>query len=196
MIPIRRILSLSLLAALAALAGLSAASCAKNDILGQGLDQYILVQGASPLSRSADPEADSSYKWAVNTIDSVIFINDIDSTTLEVTTFQVTDSLGRLVPGAVRFEPGNAYIHYTEDFPSNAYAFTTSHPPLGKTMSKVYFIPERPFSGHTTYTYVLTSGVRMQSGRFVRDQHAFRFTTGDSVPPPNPVWPERPGDFH
>ncbi len=193
---LRRIVGLLLLAALAAVAVLSAGSCAKNDLLGQGLDQYILVSAASPLARNPDPTPDSSYKWAVNTIDSVLFGNDIDSTTLEVTTFQVVDSLGRLVPGTVRFMPGNAYIHYTEDFPSHAYAFTVYRPPLGATMSKVYFIPDRPYSGHSTYTYILTTGVRMTSGRLVRDHHVYNFTTGDSVPPPNPIWPEQPGDIH
>src|SRR5580765_9064473 len=159
--PIRRLMALLLLAALVALVALSAGSCAKNDLFGQGLDQYILVRAASPLGLNQDPKPDSAYKWAVNSIDSVIFGNDIDSVTLEVTSFEVFDTLGHVVPGQVRFMPGNAYIHYTEDFPSNAYAFSVSRPPLGKSMSKVYFIPERPFSPHRTYVYVLSTGVRM-----------------------------------
>jgi hypothetical protein len=196
MIPLRRVFALLLMGALLALVGFSAGSCAKNDLFGQGLDRYVLVSGASPTGFSQDVDPDSSYKWAVNSIDSVIFANNIDSVTLEVTSFEAFDTVGHLIPGQVRFMPGNAYIHYTEDFPSNAYAFTVSHPPLGTTMSKVYFIPDKPYSGHRTYAYVLTTGVRMLSGKLVRNKYAFGFATGDSVAPPNPIWPEREGDIH
>lgn len=198
---LRRILGVTLLGALAATAALGLASCAKNDILGEGLDQYILVQDASPLARTIDTNPDSAYKWEVNSIDSIIFNNDIDSTTLQVTTLQVFDSLGHLVPGTVRFMPGNAYIHYTVDWADNAapnqnFAFAVRHLPLGSTMSKVYFIPARPYQPHHTYTYVLATGVRMLSGKFVRDHYSYSFTTGDSVRNPNPYYPEGPTDVH
>ena len=185
--PFRRLLGAALLAALAALTSFALGSCGKNDILGQGYGRLIVPKGAGPIGQFSDP-ASAPWKWAVNSIDSVVFNDDIDSTTLQVTGFELLDVHGHLVPGTTRFVPGNAYIHYTQDFPSPAYAFYVkdSTSTFGASMSKVYFIPDRPLSGHRTYVYVLTTGVRMISGKLKRDGWAWSFTTGDSTAPARP----------
>jgi len=187
MIPFRRLVSVALLLAVAAVAVASLGSCSKNDLTGQGLDRTIIPIGAGPQGNLQT--SDSLWKYPVNSIDSVIFTDDIDSTTLEVTSFQLFDSLNRAVPGTVRFMPGNAYIHYNQDFPSNSYDFFVSNPPLGKTLAKVYFIPAQPLHGDRTYHYQLTTGLRTASGRFRRDVRTWSFATGDSVAPPDPIWP-------
>jgi hypothetical protein len=187
MIPLRRFLGVALLAALAALTSFALGSCAKNDLMGQGLDRAIIPKGAGPEGTYADP--DSAWKWAVNSIDSVVFTDDIDSTTLEVTSFQLADSVGRLVSGTTRYVPGNLYIYYTHDFPDNEFAFFHKADQVpGRSLSKVYFVPDRPLAGRNRYTYTLTTGVRLVSGRLRRDVRSWTFTTGDSVPPPNPIW--------
>jgi hypothetical protein len=187
MILLRRFLGVALLASLAALTSISLGSCGKNDLTGQGLDRTIIPKGAGPQGVFGD--ADSAWKWAVNSIDSVVFTDDIDSTTLEVTSFELVTRDGRLVPGTTRFMPANAYIHYTHDFPDPSFDFFVQNPPLGTSLSKVYFVPDQPLSGGTEYTYRLTTGVRLVSGRLRRDVREWSFTTGDSVAPPNPVWP-------
>lgn len=181
MIPIRRLLGHAALAALVAVAALALGSCGKNELMGQGLERLIVPKGAGPtgIYSGADP---APWKWAVNSIDSVLFTDDIDSTFLEVTSFQLLDTQGRLIPGTTRFMPGNQYIYYTNDFPDPSYDFIKKDPP-SSSLSKVYFIPDRPLSGHTIYTYQLTTGVRMVSGQFRRDVQSFSFVTGDSVPP-------------
>ncbi len=160
-----------------------ATACSRPETTAPGIDSEILVQSAGPLGVVA-PEANEPWSWAVNSIDSVVFVDEIDSTRLEVTSFRVSDPLGNTVAGTVRFMPSNAYVRYTQAFPSAAYEFRTHSPPLRRLIGKVYFIPERPFSGHTEYTYMLTSGIRMQQGVLRRDVLRFRFTTGDSVAPP------------
>lgn len=169
------------LALLLAVAG--AMACSRAETTAPGLDSEILVQGAGPLGVVA-PEANEPWAWAVNSIDSVVFVDEIDSTRLEVTSFRVIDPRGITVAGTVRFMPSNAYIRYTQPFPSAAYEFRIHQPPMERLIGKVYFIPERPFSGHTEYTYMLTTGIRMQHGVLRRDVLRFRFTTGDSVAPP------------
>ncbi len=158
-------------------------ACSKPETTAPGIDSEILVQGAGPVG-VVPPEANEPWSWAVNSIDSVVFVEDIDSTRLEVTGFRVSDPLGNAVPGTVRFVARNAYIRYTQAFPSAAYGFRIHNPPPNRLLGKVYFIPERPFSGHTEYTYMLTTGIRMQQGALRRDVVRFRFTTGDSVAPP------------
>lgn len=182
MIRIRQLLGMAVLTALVAVAAFALGSCGKNDLMGQGLDRLIVPRGAGPVGiyAGADP---APWKWAVNSIDSVLFTDDIDSTTLEVTSLQLFDATGHLIPGTTRFMPGNAYIYYTNDFPDSSYAFIVKNPPLSSSLSKVYYIPDRPLSGHKLYTYVLTTGVRMVSGQFKRDVQGFSFVTGDSVAP-------------
>jgi hypothetical protein len=189
MISLRRFLGVAMLAVLVALVSFSLGSCGKNDLTGIGLDRTVLVKGAGPQGLPVDTDPDSAYKWAVNSIDSVVFTDDIDSTTLEVTSFQLADTLGRLVPGTIRFMPGNAYIHYTRDFPDSSFDFFVKDPPMGRALSKVYFVPNHPLHPHWRYIYTLTTGVRMAGGRFKRDLQSWSFTTGDSVAPPNPIWP-------
>ncbi len=184
MIPLRRILGVTLLAALAALTSFALVSCSKNELTGEGLSGLIVPRGAGPLGSANDPTA--PWKWDVLTIDSVLFTDDIDSTTLELTSFQLLDSLGHLVPGTVRFMPGNAYVYHPHAWPDPVYDVFVKDPPMAPTLSKVYYVPDRPLSGHTTYTYQLTTGVRVSGGQFRRDVRSWSFTTGDSAAPGRP----------
>ena len=176
---------LTLLAALCALA-LGLASCSENPITAPGLDSEILVKNGGPVG-VAPPDQFGPYAWAVNTIDSVLFTDDIDSTRLEVTSFRMNDPQGQSVAGTVRFTAGNAFIYYTQPFPSPAYAFNVKDPPARSTLGKMYFIPDAPLHGHTEYTCRLSTGIRMSKGTLVRDVFQFQFTTGDSVAPPSPA---------
>src|SRR5258705_10083422 len=97
--PARR--PLLLLAASCALVALGALACSSNSITAPGLDSEILVQNAGPQG-SAPPILGASA-WAVNTIDSILFTDDIDSTRLDVTSFRMTDPQGQTVQGTVRF---------------------------------------------------------------------------------------------
>jgi hypothetical protein len=182
--PVRR-KPLFLLAACCALGCLGALACSENPATAPGLDSEILVQSAGP--QGVAPGLIGPFAWAVNTIDSVIFVDDIDSTRLDVTSFHVTDPQGQTVPGTVRFVQDKAFIHYTQPFPSTAYDFEVKDPPLPSTLGKMYFIPSQPLHGHTLYTCQLSTGVRMTKGTLVRDGFSFQFVTGDSVAPPAPA---------
>lgn len=189
MTPLRRFTGAALLIALAALVAFALVSCGKNELMGQGLERTILVKGASPKGHRTDPDPDSTYKWAVNSIDSVVFTDDIDSTTLAVTSFQLTDSTGHLVAGTIRFMPSNAYIQYrymadpAVAYMDSSYEFLVSPPPMAKTIGKVYFIPNRPLARHSLYIYTLSTGIRMTNGHLKRDLQTFSFYTGDTLPP-------------
>ncbi len=189
MIPFRRYLGAAVLVALAALVAFALVSCGKNELMGLGLERTILVKGASPKGHRTDADPESTYKWAVNSIDSVIFTDDVDSTTLAVTSFQLTDSVGRLVPGTIRFMPSNAYIQYrymadpAVAFMDSSYEFIVPRPPMASTIGKVYFIPNRPLARHSLYMYTLTTGIRMTNGHLKRDLQTFSFYTGDTLPP-------------
>src|SRR4029077_8666563 len=121
--------------------------------------------------------------------DSITFVDEIDSTRLDVTSFRVADPLGQTVPGTVRFVQSRRFIHYTGVFPSNAYDFEIKDPPdssgggtpLPRTLGKMYFIPDQPLHGHTEYTCRLSTGIRMTKGTLERDEFKFSFVTGDSV---------------
>jgi hypothetical protein len=179
--PVRR-RPLMLLAAACALVALGAVACAENDITAPGLDSEILVERAGP--EGAAPGGIGSFAWAVNTIDSIQFVDDIDSTRLDVTSVRVTDPQGQTVPGSVRFVQRRAYVFYTQPFPSAAYDFEIKDAPLPPTLGKVYFIPDQPLHGHTNYTVSMTNGIRMTKGTLERDAFTFTFLTGDSVAPP------------
>jgi len=152
------------LAALCALA-LGLASCSENPITAPGVDSEILVKNGGPVG-VAPPDQFGPYAWAVNTIDSVLFTDDIDSTRLDVTSFRMSDP---------------------QPFPSPAYAFNVKDPPARSTLGKMYFVPDAPLHGHTEYTCRLSTGIRMSKGTLVRDVFQFQFTTGDSVAPPSPA---------
>ena len=173
-----------LLAAFCAVVALGVAACVENDITAPGLDSEILVERAGP--EGTAPPAFGAYAWAVNTIDSIIFTDDIDSTRLDVTSVRVTDPQGQTVAGTVRFMQRKTYIHYTQAFPSAAYDFVTRDVdlPLPPSLGKMYFIPSQPLHGHTEYTVRMSDGIRMTKGTLKRDAFTFRFITGDSVPPP------------
>ena len=179
--PLRR-RPLLLVAATCTLALLGMAACSDNQITAPGLDSEILVENAGP--QGTAPAAIGAFAWAVNTIDSVLFTDEIDSTRLNVTSLHVTDPQGQDVPGTVRFAQTRAYIFYTQAFPSAAYAFEEKDAPLPPTLGKVYFIPSQPLHGHTAYTVHMTNGIRMTKGTLKRDVFEFTFVTGDSVAPP------------
>jgi hypothetical protein len=173
---------LLLLAATSALVLLGMPACTGNQITAPGLNSEILVKSAGPIGEP--PDGIGAFAWAVNTIDSILFTDDIDSTRLNVTTLRVTDPQGQVVPGTVRFVPTRAYIYYTQAFPSAAYDFTLKDPPVPSTLGKVYFIPAQPLHGHTEYTVRMSDGIRMTKGTLERDHYQFTFVTGDSVAPP------------
>ena len=173
---------LLLLAASCALVALGIAACTSNQITAPGLDSEILVENAGPQGKA--PGGIGSYAWAVNTIDSIIFTDEIDTTRLSVTSVHVTDPQGQNVPGLVLFAPTRAYIYYTQPFPSNAIFFQIKDPPLPSTLGKVYFIPSQPLHGKTAYTVHMTDGIRMTKGTLKRDVYEFTYVTGDSVAPP------------
>ena len=178
--PIRRVVLL--LAASCAVALLGTAACTSNQVSAPGLDSEILVQSAGPLGTA--PAGFGAFAWAVNTIDSIVFTDEIDSTRLDVTSLRVTDPQGQTVPGTVRFMQTRAYVYYTQAFPSSAYDFQLKDAPLPPTLGKVYFIPSQPLHGHTEYTVRMSDGIRMTKGTLERDQYEFKFVTGDSVAPP------------
>ena len=173
-------------AALFAVVALGAASCSENPVTAPGLDSEILVEVFGPVG-VADPQQFGPWAWAVNTIDSIVFTNDIDSSRLEVTSYRMTDPQGRTVAGTVRFMPANGFIFHSQPFPSMAYDFRIKDPPLNPRVGKMYFIPSQPLSGHTEYRCRLSTGIRMTKGTLARDVFEFRFTTGDSVAPPVPA---------
>lgn len=178
----------ALLLPLAAVLAFSA--CSKNSATAPGIDSGIVVRRAGPVGVAInDPSNPTPWKWAVNTIDSVEFVDPIDSTLFEVTSFRVTDPRGNTMPGTVRFVADSVYVFYTQPFPSAAYDFVIKTPPPDPKLRKLYFIPDRPYSGRTEYTARLTTGIRMERGTLRRDQFEFRFTTGDSVAPPGGVAP-------
>jgi len=179
--PIRR-RPLLLLAASCALVVLGVAACTSNQITAPGLDSVVLVQNAGPLGTA--PTGIGAFAWAVNTIDSLTFTDEIDSTLMDVTALRVTDPQGQTVPGTVRFMQTRAYIFYTQPFPSSAYDFQIKDAPLPSTLGKVYFIPSQPLHGHTEYTVRMSDGIRMTKGTLERDKYEFKFVTGDSVAPP------------
>src|SRR5262245_15872685 len=131
-----------LLAACCALLSLGVSACSEHATTAPGLDRQILVDTVGPQG-TAPTGLYGSFAWAVNTIDSLTFVDDIDSTKLDATNFRVTDPAGQTVPGQVRFVPTRMYIHYTQPFPSNAYDFEIKDPPLPTTLGKMYFIPDR-----------------------------------------------------
>jgi len=173
---------LLLLAASCALVVLGVAACTSNQITAPGLDSVVLVQNAGP--QGTAPNGIGAFAWAVNTIDSLTFTDEIDSTLMDVTALRVTDPQGQTVPGTVRFMQTRAYIFYTQPFPSAAYDFEIKDAPLPSTLGKVYFIPSQPLHGHTEYTVRMSDGIRMTKGSLERDKYEFKFVTGDSVAPP------------
>ena len=179
--PLRR-RPLLLVAGTCALVVLGVAACSKNEITAPGLDSEILVQTAGPQGNA--PTGIGSFAWAVNTIDSILFTDEIDSTLLDVTSLRVTDPQGQTVPGTVRFMQTRAYIYYTQPFPSSAFDFQLKDAPLPSTLGKVYFVPSQPLHGHTQYTVRMSDGIRMTKGTLERDKFEFSFVTGDSVAPP------------
>ena len=173
---------LLLLAASCAVVALGAAACSKNELTAPGIDSEILVESAGP--EGAAPGGLGGFAWAVNTIDSILFTDDIDSTRLDVTSLRVTDPQGQTVPGSVRFVQRRAFVFYTQAFPSAAYDFQLKDAPLPPTLGKAYFIPDQPLHGHTEYTVLMSAGIRMTKGTLKRDAFSFKFVTGDSVAPP------------
>lgn len=174
----RRLLSLLFTALL-----VTVASCSKLEPTAPGVSSELLVRSAGPLG-SVPANLNQPWAWAVNTIDSLVLTNDIDSTRLEVTTVQLTDPDGNVVPGTARWVAGNMYIRYTQPFPSTAYDFVIKNPPARRTLGKMYFIPSVPLRGHTQYTFQYSGGLRMTKGNLRRDIFRFSYTTGDSIAPP------------
>jgi hypothetical protein len=179
MTSLRRAAALLLIAAFAAL---TAASCAKNDLFGRGLELWIGVKGVGP--QGLGPNGTGCD---VTSIDSVVFVQDVDSTALQVSSFVLTDSLGRVVPGRVVFSASNVYIALFQPWPGMGTYSVSGGGGATSAIGKVYFVPQRALSGHAVYTYSLTTGVRMKAGRLVRDVQSWSFATGDSVPPPAPA---------
>ena len=179
---IRRYSAALALAAMALFLGVLLASCAKNELLGQGVGLWIGVKGVGPQGLGQDGTG-----CPVNSIDSVIFVQDVDSTTLTVTSFVLRDSLGREIPGSVEFAASNRFVAYYQPFPSTAYYTVLGKGTASGSIGKVYFIPARNLSPHKLYTYSLTTGVRMRSGKLERDVQSWSFATGDSVAPPAPA---------
>lgn len=173
---------LLLVAGSCALVVLGVAACAENQITAPELDSEILVENAGP--QGTAPPVLGAYAWAVNTIDSIVFTDEIDSTRLDVTSFRMTDAQGQTVPGEVRYLPDSTYVTYTQPFPSAAYTVVLNNPPLSPKLKKVYFIPSEPLHGHTEYTVRMSDGIRMTKGTLQRDVFEYRFVTGDSVAPP------------
>ena len=182
MTSLRRNAAVLTLALLAAFMGLLLASCAKNDLMGQGLELWIGVKGVGPQGLGPDGTG-----CPVNSIDSVVFVQDVDSTVLAVTSFVLRDSAGAHVPGTALFVASNRFISFFQPFPSMAYFLIAGNGTPSAAIGKVYFVPERPLSPHRVYTYSLTTGVRMKSGKFIRDLQSWSFATGDSVAPPAPA---------
>lgn len=176
---IRRFSAALALAAMALLMGVLLASCAKNELLGRGIGLWIGVRGVGPQGLGPDGTG-----CPVNSIDSIIFVQDVDSTTLAVTSFVLRDSLGNDFPGSVEFVASNKFVAYFRPFPSTAYYTVLGKGTASGTIGKAYFVPAHNLSGHKTYTYSLTTGVRMRSGKLERDVKSWSFTTGDSVAPP------------
>jgi hypothetical protein len=174
----RRLL-LPLLAAVLAMV----ASCSTNQATAPGVSSELLVRAAGPTG-VAPTDLNQPWAWAVNTIDSLILTEDIDSTLLEVVSVRLTDPQGTVVPGTTRWVASNAYIQYTQPFPSTAYDFVIKNPPARSTLGKMYFIPSVPLRGHTEYTLEYTGGLRMTKGNLRRDVYRFSYTTGDSIAPP------------
>ena len=173
---------LLLLAAISALMVMGVVACSKNEVTAPGLDSEILVENAGPLGTA--PPVFGGFAWAVNTIDSIIFTDEIDPKRLTVTSLVVTDPQGQFVPGFAIPVPTRAYIFYTQPFPSTVVGFEVKDPPLPSTLGKVYFVPAQPLHGHTAYTVRMTDGIRMTKGTLKRDVYEFTFVTGDSVAPP------------
>lgn len=176
---IRRRSAALALAALALLMGVLMVSCAKNELFGRGVGLWIAVKGVGPQGLGPDGTG-----CPVNSIDSVIFVQDVDSTTLAVTSFVLRDPLGAEVPGSVEFVASNRYIQYTRAFPRTDYYLLQGQGTASGSIGKVYFVPDTTLSGHKVYTYSLTTGVRMRSGKLERDVKSWSFATGDSVAPP------------
>jgi len=169
---------------------LAVGSCSKNPTSAPGIDSEIQVRGFGP-SGVAPAGLGQPWAWAVNSIDSVLFLEDIDVSRTEVTSmqlFQVSEDLRLIVPvpGTVVPAPSNAYIRYTGRFPSAAFDFEIKNPPARTGIAKMYFVPSAPLHGHTQYAVAVTHGIRMQQGELRRSVVGWTFTTGDSVAPPSP----------
>src|SRR5512140_1273945 len=105
MTSLRRNAAVLTLALLAAFMGLLLVSCAKNDLMGQGLELWIGVKGVGP--QGLGP---AGTGCPVNSIDSVVFVQDVDSTVLAVTSCVLRDSTGAHVPGTALFVASNRFI--------------------------------------------------------------------------------------
>lgn len=171
--------------ALAALLALAVGSCSENPATAPGLDSEILVKEAGPLG-TAPVDPTQPWRWAVNSIDSLVFEDDVDSTRIEVTDLRVLDADGVEVAGTVRWMPGNAYILYTEPFPSTAVDFVIKNPPARSTLGKIYFIPSAPLAENSVYTVVYSGGIRMEKGQLRRDTFSWSYRTGTGTPPSPP----------
>lgn len=180
MASLRRLVSLAGLALIAGLMAFALASCAKNDLMGQDMGLWIDVKGQGPTGLG-----ESGTGCFRNSIDSVLFVQEVDSTTLDITSFVVRDSLGQRVPGTVRFVTSNLMVKYSFPFPtSTAYFFVSKDKAqLTNKYGKVYFIPAQIYATNSRYTYSLTTGARMIGGKLVRDVRTWEFTTGDSIAP-------------
>ncbi|MFM7232714.1 MAG: hypothetical protein ACKO3S_12120 [bacterium] len=175
----RRIL-LPLFAVLVAVA----ASCS-NEPTAPGVDAELLVESVGPLG-TAPADLGQPWAWAVNSIDSILFRDDVDSSRIEVTSVRVLDPNGLEVPGTLRYVARNAYIRYTQPFPATTYEFRFGPqvPSVPGRLAKVYFIPSAPLRGRAPYTVVYSTGIRMEKGALLRDTFRWTYTTGDSVAPP------------
>jgi hypothetical protein len=182
---IRRRTAALALVAMALFMGVLLASCGRNELLGQGIGVWIGVKGVGPQGLGPDGTG-----CPVNSIDSVIFVQDVDSTTLAATSFVLRDSLGHEFPGSVEFAASNIFVAYYQPFPSTLYYRVLGKGTASGSIGKVYFVPAHPLSGHQVYTYSLTTGVRMKSGKLVRDVSSWSFATGDSVAPPQASRPD------
>ena len=161
----------------------AAASCSTNQATAPGVSSELLVRASGPVG-TAPTDLNQPWAWAVNTIDSLILTEDVDSTMLEVTSVRLTDAQGVEVPGTTRWVASNVYIQYTQPFPSTTYELVVKNPPARTTLGKMYFIPSVPLRGHTAYTVEFTGGLRMTKGALRRDVFRFSYTTGDSIAPP------------
>ncbi len=81
------------------------------------------------------------------------FQDAVDAKEAAVMSWTLRDADGALVPGTVTIEA-----------------------------TRGVFTPDAPLAPHTAYRHALTTGVRMEHGRLVRDVFEWSFTTGDAAP--------------
>lgn len=134
------------------------------------LAMLALIVGGSSLASCASNEHTTQSLQAYVGITSVMPRNDstevsvlapgvanfqdaVDAKEAAVMSWTLRDADGVLVPGTVTIEA-----------------------------TRGVFTPDDPLAPHTAYRHALTTGVRMERGRLVRDVFEWSFTTGNAAP--------------